>query len=115
MGITLSGLNRRNGRDRTGDEEIFVHSLPRERVQVPGWNIAVRREVVRGNRFWLGGFHFRCGGIDDSCLDAKLKLCFGGTIQLLPYGGVLAIERDVRSSTIRVAFEDDILGRWNCQ
>lgn len=115
MGITLSGLNGRNRRHRTGDEKVIVHSLPRKTIKVLGWNIAVRRKVVGGNWFRLRSFQFWCGYIDDSCLDAKLELCFGGTIQLLPYGRVLLIERDVGSSAIRVAFEDDILGRWNCE
>lgn len=115
LGVNLSGLDRSDRRHWTRDWQGVAHRLwDRKRLLDHGRNIAVRGEVIRRDWFWLRSFHVRCIGIDDSCPDTELKLGFGGAIQLLVDRNVIAIEGDVETGTIRVAFEDDILGRWTC-
>ena len=57
----------------------------------------------------LSNLTIRVGEFDDGGFDSKLKLGFGGSVQLFVDRRVVAIKLDVGPSAIRVAFESDEL------
>ena len=73
----------------------------------------MRCKMKRGLVCWLHILNSGCIRIDDSSLDAELELRLGCSIKLLVYRGVIAIQCNVCSSTIRVAFEGNNLGWRN--